>query len=179
MSYSDYDYTEDFDSYYAEEKREKIHRNSKKKFKGKGHQSRHGKRYPDWEEFDDNGCYNDIPETPSETSIPENPYRTLRPATTQKTPVAPVVPDSPQRQFTPGPNTHTIKNNIIDFDRVASIEKVESEHNGIQTYGIKFVFTGKRASFRVAWFNCNSRERDSVYNTEYAFWKSLSANASV
>lgn len=80
---------------------------------------------------------------------------------------------SGERVFTPGPNIHTIKNNIIDFDRVVSIEKVEGEYNGKMTYGIKFIFTGKKGSFRVAWFNKNVKERDSVYDTEVAFWQSL------
>lgn len=69
-----------------------------------------------------------------------------------------------------GPNTHTIRGNMIDFDRVAAIEKVESEYNGRQTYGIKFLFVGNRGTFRVAWFNQNVRERDNVFNNEYAFW---------
>lgn len=168
MSYSDYDYEEDFASYYAEEKRSKGYHNSKKKFKGKGHQSRHGKRYPSWEDLEDNS-YNDAPEI----SIPEIPSPSSAPAPSQPK-SQPQYSQQPVRQFVPGPNTHTVKNNVIDFDRVASIEKVESEHNGIQTYGIKFTFTGKRSTFRIAWFNRNSRERDSVYNAEYAFWKSLS-----
>lgn len=75
--------------------------------------------------------------------------------------------------FTPGPNTHIIKNNTIDFDRVADIQKIENEYNGKITYGIKFIFTGKKGSSRVAWFNKNQRERDSVYEKEYAFWQSI------
>ena len=75
-----------------------------------------------------------------------------------------------------GVNSHEVKGNMIDFDRVENIEKVENEHNGHLTYGVKFLFTGKKGSSRVVWFNQNVRERDAIYNKEYGFWKNLNLN---
>lgn len=79
-----------------------------------------------------------------------------------------------EKKFTPrGVNVHTIKNVQIDFDGVADIQKIESVYNNKNTYGIKFIFKSKNNTFRVIWFNQNMRERDSVYNTEFAYWKNL------
>lgn len=72
-----------------------------------------------------------------------------------------------------GEHVRTIRGNIIDFERLAGIEKVENEHNGQQTYGIKFLFAGNQNKFRVAWFNQNMRERDAVYNREFAYWHQI------
>jgi len=72
-----------------------------------------------------------------------------------------------------GVNVHTIKNVQIDFDGVKSIEKIQNTYNNKETYGIKFNFKSKNNTFRVIWFNQNVRERDSVYNTEFAFWSSI------
>ena len=75
-----------------------------------------------------------------------------------------------------GPNTHVIKGNQIDFDRVVSIEKVENTHNDRLTFGIKFTFVGKKGASRIAWFNQNVRERDAAFEAEYAFWCALKEN---
>ena len=90
------------------------------------------------------------------------------------------VPEKPQLSndsktiaFDMGPNTHTIKGNVIDFDRVADVEKVENEHRGKLTYGIKFLFSGKKGLSRIAWFNGNITERDRIYNKERSFWEQL------
>lgn len=72
-----------------------------------------------------------------------------------------------------GPNSHPVRGRNIDFDRVTAIEKVENTHNNKLTYGIKFVFVGKKGLFYTAWFNQNIRERDATYETEFAFWNSL------
>lgn len=78
-----------------------------------------------------------------------------------------------KKKIAMGPNTHTIKGSEIDFDGVVDIQKVQNSYNGKETFGIKFMFKSKNGAFRVVWFNQNSRERDSVYNTEFAFWKKL------
>ena len=72
-----------------------------------------------------------------------------------------------------GEHVRTIRGNIIDFERLAGMEKVENEYNGQQTYGIKFLFAGNQNKFRVAWFNQNMRERDAVYNREFAYWHQI------
>ena len=80
---------------------------------------------------------------------------------------------SPTPSFTFGPNTHEIKTVKIDFDRVANIELVEGEHNGYQTFGIKFYFMGNKGLYRIIWFGRNLFDRDRVYAIEYKFWRSL------
>ena len=78
---------------------------------------------------------------------------------------------NPTHQF--GEHTHEIKGVKIDFDGVADIQKVDNEKDGTMTYGIKFLFKGKKGLFRIIWFNTNLRARDATYNTEYAFWLSI------
>ena len=75
-----------------------------------------------------------------------------------------------------GANTHTIKGNIINFDRVINMIKVENERDGRLTYGIKFVFQSSNANrelSRIAWFNINMRERDRVFDEKQEFWNSI------
>ena len=81
---------------------------------------------------------------------------------------------SPQgeKKFVPGPNTHTIRNYQIDFDRVFNITKVEGEYNGKKSFGVKFEFKGTKGLFRVVWFH-SEKDRDILYNEKYAFWASL------
>ena len=167
-SYDDDEYSSYYDK--TEYSRNTLHGKGAKKYKGKGHQSRRGES-DYWAEF---MAKQDVD---LDTNIPDEPAPA--PVQPQPQPQAP----RPQRPkgslpntdlFVPGPNTHTIKGNVIDFDRVASIDKVDAPHDGHTTYGIKFLFTGKKGSFRMVWFNQNARERDAVYNREYAFWKSLS-----
>jgi len=67
----------------------------------------------------------------------------------------------------------TIKNVQIDFKGVLEMQKVQNNHNGNETYGIKFLFKSKNNTFRIIWFNQNVRERDAVFNTEFGFWKSI------
>lgn len=67
----------------------------------------------------------------------------------------------------------TIRNVVIDFDRLANIEPVETEYEGKKTYGIKFVFAGRKQLFRTIWFNINKKERDQLYEEKYAYWRSL------
>ena len=78
----------------------------------------------------------------------------------------------PPRDFS-GANVHTIKNVQINFDGVADMQKIQNTYNNKDTYGIKFLFKSKNNTFRIIWFNQNIRERDSVYNTEFAFWKKI------
>ena len=158
-------YFEDYDNELSFEKF--THR--KKKNRGKGHQSRHGSKYDTYdiyyrEDEDTIDSYStpltSPAPTPKERPNP-NHFRTTTSAVTPTTP----------REF--GPNTREIKTVKIDYDGVIDITKVDNQKNGVQTYGIKFFFSGKKGLFRIIWFNTNARLRDSVYNTEYAFWLSL------
>lgn len=86
--------------------------------------------------------------------------------------VAPSVPEPhktpAEHQF--GDNTHEIKGIKIDFDGVADIQKIDNVKDGRKTYGIKFLFKGKKGLFRIIWFNSDLLGRDTAYNAEYAFW---------
>lgn len=73
-------------------------------------------------------------------------------------------------------NTRVVKGNEINYDRVVDMCKVENDHNGRLTYGIKFTFfgtTAQRELSRIAWFNINQTERDRLYTQERKFWQSL------
>ena len=76
-----------------------------------------------------------------------------------------------EHQF--GKNTHEIKGVKIDFDGVADIQKIDNVKDGRRTYGIKFLFKGKKGLFRIIWFNSDITNRDVVYNTEYSFWLNI------
>ena len=77
------------------------------------------------------------------------------------------------QKFVPGQNSHAIKQIVIDFDRVANIEKVSGEYKGRTTYGIKFIFSNKNASYKVVWFGDKEVERDGIFNREFGYWKNL------
>ena len=64
-----------------------------------------------------------------------------------------------------------IKGNSIDLNKVFDIEKIEREHNGKTTYGIKFIFKGKNKYYRIVWFNENIKQRDKVYEQEKQIWQ--------
>lgn len=83
----------------------------------------------------------------------------------------PTFPD--QSQFTFGPNTHEIKGVKIDLDGVSNIEKIDKEHNGMKTFGIKFFFKGNKGLYRIVWFSRYLKDRETTYEREYAFWKTL------
>ena len=84
-------------------------------------------------------------------------------------PVPTFTPQKVEHQF--GDNTHEIKGVKIDFDGVADIQKIDNVKDGRKTYGIKFLFKGKKGLFRIIWFNSNIVVRDATFETEYAFWK--------
>ena len=155
-----------YDDYENESNFQKFtHR--KKKSHGKGHQSRHGKK---------GDAFADLYE---EDYIPAPKHVNSQTPPKDNTPVTNINPHSTfgstgeKTEHVFGPNTREIKHVKIDYDGVADIQKVDNSKDGVVTYGIKFVFKGKKGLFRIIWFNSNSRMRDSVYNTEYAFWKNL------
>lgn len=77
-----------------------------------------------------------------------------------------------EKKFVPGPNTQTVRNYQIDFDRVFDITKTEGEYNGRKNFGVKFEFKGTKGLFRVIWFHSQT-DRDVLYDEKYAFWASL------
>lgn len=176
---SNYDY---YDDYYGDEGGFVKNRNhkQKKKFKGKGHQSRKSESER-WNEIieanDDYYCRSDdssfgAPSFPerSDTEKYRKPYDRDRKPYDQK-------PSEP-RKFVANPETtKNIKGVDIDFGGVVSITKEDSEAKGYKTYGIRFTFKGSRGLYRVVWFNKNLYLRDKTYNEEKAYWDSLQSTS--
>lgn len=138
------------------------------KSKRKGHQSKRGKS----EKWDNVLEMNNIEEVSVFNDDLPSEKRSIKSKEFPNVPAF-VTGLSTRPVITYGPNTHTIRNNQIDFDRVLDIQKTEGVYNGHLTFGITFFFKGKKRSSRTVWFSTNERERDSVYNTEVGFWKSL------
>lgn len=143
----------DDEEYYGESFEKFSHR--KTKGHKKGHQSRSSRsEKKTWEKI-----------VELNYDLPEN---------TPEPPVFLKKEDAPQKnehQFSD--NTHEIKGVKIDFDGVADIQKVDNIKDGRKTYGIKFLFKGKKGLFRVIWFNTDLVKRETIYNTEYSFWLNI------
>ena len=160
------DYDEDYyDDYGSSRKGSKKPYKPKKKYKG--HQNKFGKpSRPFWE---DDETLTEIIPTPS---VVNDTTQTPKPVIQQKPKTeAPAVQQ--QKTFVPGEHSQEIKGNIIDFDRLNDIQKIEQEHNGAITYGIKFLFKGKKGLFRIVWYNRNQRLRDEVFNEKVAYWQKV------
>lgn len=93
--------------------------------------------------------------------------------TVMSVPTTPTVTEPTRNPHQFGNNTHEIKGVKIDFDGVADIQKIENIKDNATTYGIKFLFKGKKGLYRIIWFNTNMRARDAAYNTEYGFWLTI------
>lgn len=164
-------YEDEYEDWYDQPQTKKVTKMKKGNddIKKKEKKTRHVTKQDLWDEFLENEeedfgetMMKEIKKTASENNKP-------------KFDKPKVQPQNQEKKFTPrGVNVHTIKNVQIDFDGVADIQKIESVYNNKNTYGIKFVFKSKNNTFRTIWFNQNIRERDSVYNTEFAYWKNLS-----
>lgn len=150
--------------YYEEDyEGEKFEKFSHRKSKGhkKGHQSRSANsERKTWEMIIEKN--DEISEPVPEIHIPITPT---------VVPKFEVIPQKTEHQF--GENTHEIKGVKIDFDGVTDIQKIDNVKDGRKTYGIKFMFKGKKGLFRVIWFNSNALIRDTTFEVEYAFWKNL------
>ncbi len=175
---------DEYSSYYEEEVSEKEEAFRRKNAKGpkkskdkhKGHQSKHmshSARALEEEYLNNLTATEEIPSPRPKTRLLGGARAAAETeACAQTSYEAPqTTPSVPK--FTFGPNSHEVKGNMIDFDRVVDIQKTEAEHNGHNTFGIKFLFAGKKGLYRIAWFNWNVKERDKVYDTEYAYWTSL------
>lgn len=154
-------YDDDYDSSSFEKF---THRKTKKK--RKGHQSRSlnsNKRR--WMELEESEEY--IGAEVVTTTLYEPVNQTSAP--TIKTGSSPST--SVGHQF--GERTHEIKGIKIDFDGVSDIQKTENIKDGKTTFGIKFLFKGKKGLYRIVWYGTNFRARDASFNNEYAYWLSI------
>ena len=177
----DYDEYDDLYDQELEGRKNKLHQKGGKKGKGKGHQSVHNKKYDMQQEFDesfDEYVFNLDKLFPQKTQTNQNKKENYTKIESDKifTQNNTQQTQENKREIVYGVNSHEVKGNMIDFDRVDNIEKVENTYNGRQTFGIKFLFTGKKGLYKTIWFNQNVRERDSVFNKEFGFWKNLKNN---
>lgn len=69
--------------------------------------------------------------------------------------------------------TVEIKGIKIDLSRLESMKKVETVHNGRDSFGIEFTFNSKRGLGRTMWYGTNRRQRDE----EYAQYEAIRAKA--
>jgi hypothetical protein len=183
---------EDYEKYYDDLDNKKYSKNYKKNqnknnnYSKKGHQSRHQKRNEYWDKIEAVNDPDNITFSPQPKDFkPKKEFnQTLKyPSKNDSAYSKTALNEKPKNidgkpQITFGPNTHTIKGNSIDFDRVINIEKVQNEFNGKLTYGIKFNFLSKKGSSRTVWFNRNIQERDTIYTKEVNFWQGLTKRSS-
>lgn len=181
MNYEDY-----YDDYYGEEGgfiKNKGHK--KKKFKGKGHQSRksESERWSEILEADDDFEESYRPCVVKDRPLPTNdghPYRRgfggdSAPAQTWK-PRGEHKPSEP-RKFVANPETtKNVKGVDIDFGGVVAMAKEDSDAKGYKTYGIRFTFKGSKGLYRIVWFNKNQFLRDKIFDEKKAYWDSLQNN---
>ena len=161
-------YDEDYYDDYGSNGRKGSKKPYKPKKKYKGHQNKFDK--PSSRSFwEDDESLNNIVPTPY---VAHNPTQTSKPII-QPRPQTEAPIEQQQKTFVPGEHSQEIKGNIIDFDRLNDIQKIEQEHNGAITYGIKFLFKGKKGLFRIVWYNRNQRLRDEVFNEKVAYWQEV------
>lgn len=144
-----------YDDYEGSSFEKFTHRKPKNRKKGHQSRSKNSEKYQ-WARLVDN-TEDDINEITIPVSTPTTTLTTTPPKT--------------EHQF--GEHTHEIKGVKIDFDGVADIQKVDNIRDNVVTYGIKFLFKGKKGLYRIIWYNTNMRARDAAYNTEYGFWLTI------
>jgi hypothetical protein len=164
----DYDYEYDYEDEYNDHTNRSYGR--KKPGKGKGHQfGRRGtdKRRQDYWNMQEDDAYESDYE-----SLPTNRTKYTNPSSKSHTP--PSTPFSVadlQGEF-----VREIKGSKIDFTRLTDIQSVDSLLNGKQTYGIKFLFKGKKGLFRTVWFHTRLADRDKMLTDVLSFWEKAKAS---
>lgn len=174
---SNYDY---YDDYYGDEGgfvKNRNHR-QKKKFKGKGHQSRKSESER-WSEIieasDEYSSYADegaefsdnaYAKYRSSAYAPANPHGQNNKSRDRK-------PSEPKKFVANPDTTKNIKGVDIDFGGVVAMAKEDSDAKGYKTYGIRFTFKGSKGLYRVVWFNKNLYLRDKIFDEKKAYWESL------
>lgn len=178
MNYEDY-----YDDYDGEEGGFiKNKGRKKKKFKGKGHQSRKSESEM-WSEILDEDDGSDEVYKPcvvKKKPLPTNDGRPYlrgfggNPAPAQAwKPRGERKPSEPKKFVANPETTKNIKGVDIDFSGVVAMAKEDSEAKGYKTYGIRFTFKGSKGLYRIVWFNKNLYLRDKIYDEKKAYWESL------
>lgn len=178
---SNYDYYED---YYDDEGGFVKNRNhkQKKKFRGKGHQSRKSESER-WSEIieanDEWSSYTDDRTEPVNSTCPRyrgNTETSAKPHW-QDNKLHDQKPNEPKKFVANPETTKNIKGVDIDFSGVVAMAKEDSEAKGYKTYGIRFTFKGSKGLYRIVWFNKNLYLRDKLYDENKAYWESLQNNS--
>lgn len=174
---SNYDYYED---YYGDEGGFVKNRNhkQKKKFKGKGHQSRKSESERWSEIIEANDEYFSYADEKAEFSNNAyTKYRNSADAPTksygQNNKSYDQRPSEPKKFVANPDTTKNIKGVDIDFSGVVAMAKEDSDAKGYKTYGIRFTFKGSKGLYRIVWFNKNLYLRDKIYDEKKAYWESL------
>jgi hypothetical protein len=168
-------YEDEYEDLYDQPRCKKITKQKRNESEGKKKEKRprHQSKQDLWEEFleqdtenFENSMMKEVKQI-KKTTLQKNSYQEEKPAY-----------EAPKQQNMQNVSrseefVRTIKNVQIDFKGVLEMQKVQNNHNGNETYGIKFLFKSKNNTFRIIWFNQNIRERDAVFNTEFGFWKSI------
>ena len=78
-------------------------------------------------------------------------------------------PAGPAFQFNEA-STIEVKGYKIDLSRVKSVAKVQTVHNGRDSFGIEFAFIGTKGLGRTIWYGTNRRQRDEEHATYSSAW---------
>ncbi len=178
---SNYNYYEEYYDSYGEEGgfvKNRRHK-EKKKFKGKGHQSRksESERWAEIIEASDGGDEY-VPYKEEKKEFANNAYSKYQKKEGQETRGNYGQKTSEPKKFVANPETtKNIKGVDIDFGGVVAMTKEDSEAKGYKTYGIRFTFKGTKGLYRIVWFNKNVFLRDKIFDEKKAYWDSLQTEA--
>lgn len=67
--------------------------------------------------------------------------------------------------------TIEVKGYRIDLSRVKELTKVQTLHNGKDSFGISFLFVGNKGLGRTIWYGTNFRQRDDEFAQYESAWK--------
>lgn len=178
---NNYDYYDEYYDSYENEGGFIKNRNhkEKKKFKGKGHQSRKSESERWAEIIDASDNYSSYQE--EKKGYENNAYTKYQrkdntdqgKSYSQDEKTYDRKPFEPKKFVANPETTKNIKGVDIDFSGVVSMTKEDSDAKGYKTYGIRFTFKGSKGLFRIVWFNKNQYLRDKIFEEKKAYWDSL------
>lgn len=116
-----------------------------------------------WAEMFDGDELGYIPDEPTERPQARKPQR--QDAATDK-------PVGPAFQFNQEA-TIDVKGYKIDLSRVKELTKVQTVHNGKNSFGIDFRFVGAKGLGRTIWYGTNFRQRDDEFAQYDAIWQKV------
>lgn len=168
----------DYDAYYDDYEKGGFIKSPKKHHKSKNKKKGHQSRKSEGEMWADMAQWSASPNWDTASKSANTLSNTDKKTSKTSTMTTNAANSTPKHstEFIPGPNSHTIKGVVIDYDRVLNMEKAENEFNGKITYGIKFLFKGNRGSSRTIWYNDKLKWRDSDFDKEYIYWVNVRDN---